>query len=146
MVMVFKVYGFFLPLAVVVGAMPEKKGVATFFLPRYRPAPPEPGCFGASWFLWVRPRYEVCTYKNTTCTLQNKKAGLYRRALNRGLAGRKQPVWVGMYRYLFRYIGVDMVIRLSVWLSAFIVIFRHSRLLVCVHVWIGIHTDRPYRI
>lgn len=66
-------------------AMQEKKGVATFFLPRNRPTPPEPGCFVASWFLWVRPRYAGCTYKNTTCTIRNKKVALYRKGQKSGL-------------------------------------------------------------
>lgn len=68
------------------------------------------GMIRASWFLWVRPRYESRTYKNTTCTLQNKKQGLYRKGQKSGL-GRVFGRWVRgwlLYTRTSRYLRIHV--------------------------------------
>ena len=87
-------------------------------------------------FLWVRPRYERCTYKNTTCTIRNKKVGLYRE-------GKK----VGWGVVLVRRFGDDRLIthvsiaHISIHTAIGMDVYSDSCISVWATMWIAIYVD-----
>lgn len=74
-----------------------EKGSCDLFPSLVQPRSTGAGLFrGKLVFLGTGARYESRTYKNTTCTIQNKKQGLYRKGQKRGFWGCFSHIGLGM--------------------------------------------------
>ena len=81
--------------------LPGEKGSCDLFPTPVQTCDNGVGTFrGKFGFCWVRPRYEGCTYKNTTCTLQNKREGLSQNVLEQHI---KWAIRITMYLNICLY-------------------------------------------